>query len=209
MMTISSKYFYGNEVSEYGQKNGYVDYRTLAKAFDAVLNNEILSKTYDVGYWEQISGFIDNSEQIEAAEEELSRIGDKINDLEISIEDREIRISELKKDLEDNPENAFIIAALEGEIDVLSSEKYNLECEETRTEQQRDELEAEQDEQPEVFQWYIVSDRGAEILQECNEIVYRNDELDVNLWGVTHWGTSWDYVLTNIKITKEEDEENV
>lgn len=42
---------------------------------------------------------------------------------------------------------------------------------------------------PEVFQWYIVSDQGAEILQEINEIVYYNQEIDVYLWGVTHYGT--------------------
>lgn len=57
MMTINSKFFYGNEVSRYGQENGFVDYRTLAKAFDAVLNNEIISRTECViGWWEQESG---------------------------------------------------------------------------------------------------------------------------------------------------------
>ena len=34
-MVIKSKWFYGHEVSPYGQENGYVDYRTLAQAFDA------------------------------------------------------------------------------------------------------------------------------------------------------------------------------
>jgi hypothetical protein len=38
------KYFYGNEISAYGKKNGFVDYATLAKAFDAVLNNDIMQK---------------------------------------------------------------------------------------------------------------------------------------------------------------------
>ena len=33
-MFVHGKYFYGNEISEYGQKYGYVDYMTLAKAFD-------------------------------------------------------------------------------------------------------------------------------------------------------------------------------
>jgi len=36
------KYYYGNAISEYGMEHGYVDYRTLAKAFDAVLNNDII-----------------------------------------------------------------------------------------------------------------------------------------------------------------------
>lgn len=54
-------------------------------------------------------------------------------------------------------------------------------------------------EEPEVFQWYIVSDSGAQIIQDyTNEILYCHDELDIYLWGVTHWGTGWDYVLTDI-----------
>lgn len=54
-------------------------------------------------------------------------------------------------------------------------------------------------EEPEVFQWYIVSDSGAQIIQDyTNEILYYHDELDIYLWGVTHWGTGWDYVLTEI-----------
>ena len=54
-------------------------------------------------------------------------------------------------------------------------------------------------EEPEVFQWYIVSDSGVQIIQDyTNEILYYHDELDIYLWGVTHWGTGWDYVLTDI-----------
>lgn len=53
--------------------------------------------------------------------------------------------------------------------------------------------------EPEVFQWYIVSDSGAQIIQDyTNEILYYHDELNIYLWGVTHWGTGWDYVLTDI-----------
>ena len=54
-------------------------------------------------------------------------------------------------------------------------------------------------EKPEVLQWYIVSDSGAQIIQDyTNEILYYHDELDIYLWGVTHWGVGWDYVLTDI-----------
>lgn len=58
----------------------------------------------------------------------------------------------------------------------------------------------EADEYAEVYQTYIVDDEGARILQEAGEIVYRNDELDMNVWGVTHWGTGWSHVLTSVKI---------
>lgn len=125
-MEKEQKYYYGNPISEYGLENGRVDYGTLAKAFDAVLNNDIMNLTYGIGSWEQVSGTIDNTDEIEELEEK------------------------------------------------------------------RDELE--------VFQWFIISDWGARLLQNINEIVYYNETLDMYVWGVTHYGTSWDYVLTSIAI---------
>lgn len=57
-----------------------------------------------------------------------------------------------------------------------------------------------------IYQTYIISDRGADILKEyTNEIVYYNNELDMYLWGITHFGTSWDYVLTDIKLIENTD----
>jgi len=161
-------YFYGNKISNYGRANGYVDYATLAKAFDAVLNNEIMNATWELGDWEQESGFIDKSDEIEKLEE-------KTEELETLITD------------ESTPEQ---------------DEKTNAKIEEIR--EQIEELEREQDEQPEIFQYYIVSDEGARILEEFNEIVYYNDTLDMYVWGVTHYGTSWSYVLTNIPCEKDE-----
>lgn len=169
-MNIYGKYFYGNKISDYGLKYGYVDYGTLAKAFDAVLNNDIMNKTYDIGYWEQESGFIDNSDEIEELEEKIEELEEMITDETTQEQDDETtaKIDELREKIE--------------------------------------ELEDEQDNFPEVYQWYIVSDPGARILEEINEIVYYNETLDMYLWGVTHWGTSWDYVLTNIKCNTENNE---
>lgn len=167
-MFVHGKYFYGNEISKYGQENGYVDYATLAKAFDAVLSNDIIQKTYEIGYWEQESGMVDNTEEIETLQEEIAELE--------AIKDR----------LEDEePEAEDAIEKIENEISEL--------------EEQIEELEEEQDSMDEIFQYYIVSDNGAEILKEINEIVFYNEELDMYVWGVTHWGTSWDYVLTDIK----------
>ncbi len=118
-----SEYFCGNKISPYGLENGYLDYRTLAAAFDAVLANEIMEKTYDIGYWELENG-----------------------------------------------------------------------CE----------YDDENDVYTDVYQYYIISDNGAQILKDyTDEIVWYNDELDLYVWGVTHFGTAWDYVLTNIKIDLE------
>ena len=168
-MFVHGKYFYGNEISEYGQENGYVDYRTLAKAFDAVLNNDIIQKTYDIGYWEQESGFVDNSEEMEELQEKIEEIEEEIEDL-------------MLEDADENRER----------IETLGSKKEELT-------EKIEELEEEQDYQKEIFQYYIVSDNGAEILKEINEIVFYNEELDMYVWGVTHYGTAWDYVLTDIK----------
>lgn len=56
-----------------------------------------------------------------------------------------------------------------------------------------------------VYQDYIISENGADfLLKYTDEIVYYNSELDMYIWGITHFGTSWDYVLTNIKLVKEE-----
>lgn len=157
MMKWKSKYFYGTEVSRYGQEHNRVDYRTLASAFEHVLNNDIMGATEaaGLGYWEQESGYIDNREEIEELEEQIEI-------LEENEEENTDQIEELREQIE--------------------------------------ELEAEQEEQPEIYQYYIVSDNGAEILEKCNEIVFYNSTLDMYIWGVTHWGTSWDYVLTDIEI---------
>lgn len=154
---MEQKYYYGNPISDYGMEHGYVDYRTLAKCFDAVLNNDIMPLTYDVGCWEQVSGIIDNSDEIE----ELEKKRDELED--------------------ENPSQI-----LENEIDSIN--------------EQIEELESEQDNEPEIFQWFIVDDWGAKLLQDINETVYYNEKLDMYLWGVTHYGTSWGYVLTSIKI---------
>lgn len=156
---MEQKYYYGNEISQYGLEHGCVDYGTLSKCFDAVLNNDIMSLTYDIGYWDQVSGIIDNSEDIEELEEKRD---------------------ELEELNESSPSQI-----IENEIDEINDKI--------------EELEREQDDQ-EVFQWYIVDDGGARLLQEINEIVYYNEKLDMYLWGVTHYGTSWDYVLTSIEI---------
>lgn len=147
----TSHCFCGNEVSEYGKKNGYVDYRTLAKSFDAVLANDIMEKTSaaNLGYWE-----IENGDFYYYEDEDGNEIS-------------------------------------EGEYWALSDEE-------------RENCSGEYCN--EVFQWFIIDDRGAEILSDyTNEIVFYNSELDLYLWGVCHYGTSWDYVLTDIKIELPEN----
>ena len=113
------EYFYGNKVSKYGLDNGYVDYACMAKAFDAVLNNEIIRCTSDIGYWENVTPDYYETD--------------------------------------------------DGDIEYFD-----------------------------IYQYYIVSSNAVEILREAGEIIYYNDALNMYVWAVTHYGTSWDYVLTSI-----------
>lgn len=55
----------------------------------------------------------------------------------------------------------------------------------------------------EVYQYYIVTDSGARLLAELtDELVYYHSELDMYIWAITHYGTGWDYVLTDVKLIK-------
>lgn len=55
-----------------------------------------------------------------------------------------------------------------------------------------------------VYQYYIISDYAGEWLSDfTNEIVYYDNELDIYVWGITHLGTSWDYVYTDVEIEKD------
>ncbi len=177
-MTIKSNYFYGNEVSEYGKQNGKVDYRTLAKAFGHVLNNNIIS-CFD---FEQISGIIDNSDEID-------ELNDQLEDLNETLSEKESDLA----DMFDEDEDGICCNQILNEIEDLKNKIDEIE------DQIRD-LEYEQDNSQEIFQYYIITESGAEILQKIDEIVFYNENLDMYLWGVTHFGTAWDYVLTDISI---------
>ena len=127
-MNENKKYFYGYEISSYGLEHNRVDYRTLAKTFDAVLCNDITKLFY-------------------------STINNEYN-----------------------------------EIEYYNGTDYN----------------EEDDYYYDIYQYYIISEYGANILQRyTDEIVYYLPAIDIYVWGVTHFGTSWDYVLTDIKIDKE------
>lgn len=173
----NKKYFYGNQISEYGVENGYVDYACLSKSFDAVLNNDIMSNTCEIGYWEQESGFIDNQDEIDELREKIDELENELYKVSDAYEE-----AELGSDLETEMENKM--DEIQAQIDELNEEI--------------DEL--ENPIEPDVYQWFIVSDSGANILKDINEIVYYNELLDMYLWGVTHYGTRWTHVLTDIRI---------
>ena len=55
-----------------------------------------------------------------------------------------------------------------------------------------------------VYQYFIIDEQGANNLAKfTDEIIYYSERADLYLLGVTHWGTSWDYVLTGYEIVNE------
>lgn len=52
-----------------------------------------------------------------------------------------------------------------------------------------------------IYQWYLISPSDAEYLKNVtNELVFYSEVLDEYVWGVTHFGTSWDGVELEIRI---------
>lgn len=183
---VYGKYFYGNEVSAYGQEHGYVDYRTLAKAFDAVMCNDIMTTTADIGCWEPYCGEEYYYEDSSGRRYDESEAQERIEELTERTDEIEARLSELRdSDAEDTDE-----------FRELTEELADLESD-IRTLQDPDYLD--------FYQYFIVDNCGARILEEAGETVWVNERLDLYVWGVTHWGTSWDYVLTNIPCNTGED----
>ena len=45
----------------------------------------------------------------------------------------------------------------------------------------------------EIFQWYIISYPDF-LMEHTDEPVFHDEELDLYVWGITHFGTGWDCV---------------
>lgn len=141
--SIYYKKFEGHKISEYGLEHGFLDYRTLAQCFDAVLCNNI---------------------------------------------------TEIDEFLFDNIESGSFWEYFDQDGNEISEEEHDqiLGVGGFAEERQKD-----------IFQFFIVSDNALYLLKEAGEIVFYSEKLDVYVWDVTHYGTCWDYVLTNIKLRKK------
>ena len=189
---LAGTWFFGNEASNYAKENGRLDYATLAKAFDAVLNNGIIQATSDIGYWDTENGSEEYYEDKNGNRYTYDEKEERIEELETKIRKYEDTINEVMERDEDYEENHVHIAMNEN-ISRINEDSEALE-------------EAHYEE---IFQYFIISNNGAEILKDyTNEIVFYNEALDMYVWGVTHWGTSWDYVLTDIRLNCGEEAYN-
>ena len=177
MLRAYNNYFFGNECSNYAKQNKRVDYHTFSKAFNHVLANDIIKETSNAGfYWE--------SENESYCED---------NDGNIYTESKAAdRIQELNENIE-------ALEAAQAEADDETGERIQSEIDEIN-----ENIEAlEEVRYKDIFQFYIVDDNGAEILRDAGETLFYCETLDLYVWGVDHWGTSWDYVLTDIEISYE------
>lgn len=114
-----AKFYYGNQVSAYGEENGKVDYRAFASSFNHVLNNEITRFMFGETFY----------------------------------------------------------------FDIVNGCEYDEDTEEYK----------------EIFQYYIVDDFGArEIMENTEDTLWYCEDLDMYVWGIDFYGTSWNYVLTDI-----------
>ncbi len=63
---------------------------------------------------------------------------------------------------------------------------------------------ADQEDPDDVYQWYLIGSGDADYLKRhTDELVFYSDVLDEYLWGVTHFGTSWDGVSLDFHEDKE------
>lgn len=54
-----------------------------------------------------------------------------------------------------------------------------------------------------VYQYYIINDNDVDLFEKLEYPIYRCEQLDLYIVGITHFGTSWDYILTNFPIEIE------
>lgn len=181
---VTGNYFYGNEISKYGQENGRVDYRTLAKAFSHVDTGNLMNLYPD--YCDNVEWQVVNGQGYHYEDSDGN---------EHTYDEAQEKITELKEELE----------ALE-ELDELTKEQ-----EERKDEIETDIEKLEEARYKDFFNYLIIDNNGATILKEwTNEYVIYNEQLNLYVWGIDHCGTSWDYVLTEIECNmgrKNDDEQ--
>ena len=68
------------------------------------------------------------------------------------------------------------------------------------------EMQEDEDYTTEIYQYYIIDENTAKrLLEYTKETIYYHNRLDIYILGVTHFGTSWDYVLTEFKLIKDDE----
>ena len=56
-----------------------------------------------------------------------------------------------------------------------------------------------------IYQYYIINDSLADRLKDIDELIFYHNRLNIYVLGVTHFGTGWSHVLTDLKLVKDDD----
>ena len=173
---VHGEYFNGDKISDYGIKSGYVDYRCFTKNLNMVLNNDIMATLENNGYYFELVNYPDYSAEINELQEQINDYESKIDELDSFLDNEEYTLEKwqnIRKEISD----------YESKIDELQDQINDYE----------------NYEYPEIFQYFIVDDNAAKIIKDyTNDPLFYCESLDVYIYGITHYGTSWDYVLTDI-----------
>lgn len=63
-----------------------------------------------------------------------------------------------------------------------------------------DDEDEENAETKEIFQYFLINESGADYLKRVSdELIFYSEILDEYVWGITHFGTSWDGVTVEIE----------
>jgi hypothetical protein len=118
----------------------------------------------------------------------------------------EVSYQELSRRVGDCVLNNYIHNELTKEGDeweLFNGDDYYCNIHETTEECDKDSDKCEEDAK-EIYQEYIITQSGADYLKRnTNEIVYYCEDLDIYLWGITHFGTSWSGVFTTLQDKEE------
>lgn len=168
--------FWGVELNEEEIKNKRLSYGTVAKQFDAILCNDILQ--------------IDNSliDNLESGDFVSYYINGEETDRET--------YEELKEKYEDEQSDLLF-------DDDWGKDNPRAEKLEKRYDELTELLDQFEEIEDEVFQWFLVGESALWYLKKMGELVFYSDLLGCYVWGVKHWGTSWDYVMTSLKLNDD------
>lgn len=168
--------FWGVELNEEEIKNKRLSYGTVAKQFDAILCNDILQ--------------IDNSliDNLESGDFVSYYINGEETDRET--------YEELKEKYEDEQSDLLF-------DDDWGEDNPRAEKLEKRYDELTELLDQFEEIEDEVFQWFLVGESALWYLKKMGELVFYSDLLGCYVWGVKHWGTSWDYVMTSLKLNDD------
>ena len=197
-------HFCGQEASNYGKKNGYLDYAAFARAFDAVqIDADALFQAEKLlgGWPEPIGSRPDYSDEIDEKREAAQDLTDDADNLEAEADD-----IDADADDADEENDEARAAQLRSQADEKRKEADEKREQAAKLEEAADDLENEQDRDPEIYQYFIVDNNGKDLIESyTDDPLFYLEKLDLYVWGVTHWGTSWDYVLTDIKLNACEE----